>query len=163
MAEHRGSAPPTLPANGGRRASLGSRRRRLGAVFGGLVEILSPAEGEEWLVGLVVLLLVLGGFRHRIEPWLRTLGGEPPREAVEALAAVEPARFGRVDLNRADQGELESLPGIGPRLAARIIEDRERRGPFATIEDLDRVRGVGPHTIAGIRDAAIAGPDRRAE
>jgi competence protein ComEA len=55
------------------------------------------------------------------------------------------AESGRpLDLNRAGAVELAVLPGIGPALARRIVEDRALRGPFAAVEDLDRVRGVGP-------------------
>jgi competence protein ComEA len=63
-----------------------------------------------------------------------------------------------VDLNRASAAELATLPRIGPALAARIVADRARRGPFAAAEDLDRVRGVGPGILAAIRDEITVGP-----
>lgn len=67
---------------------------------------------------------------------------------LEPFVVVEPvgplAPPGPLDLNRASQGELESLPGIGPTLAARILADREANGPFRSVQDLDRVVGVGP-------------------
>ena len=56
-----------------------------------------------------------------------------------------------LDLNRASAGELESLPGIGPALAQRILESRARDGPFLRAEDLLRVRGIGPATLEKIR------------
>lgn len=56
-----------------------------------------------------------------------------------------------VDVNRATADELEALPGIGPKLAARIVEDRTRRGPFPSVEALDRVRGIGPATVRRLR------------
>jgi len=59
-----------------------------------------------------------------------------------------------VDINTASAAELELLPGIGPVTAAEIIRDRNENGGYATIGDLDRVRGIGPKTIAGIRDRA---------
>jgi competence protein ComEA len=83
---------------------------------------------------------------------------ELPSPVAEALAPIDPARFGRVDLNRAGPEELESLPRIGPTLAGRIIEDRERRGPFASVEELARVRGIGPATIAALRSEVHAQP-----
>lgn len=58
---------------------------------------------------------------------------------------------GVVDLNSATPGQLEALPRIGPALAARIVEDRERNGAFARVEDLDRVQGIGARTIEAIR------------
>jgi competence protein ComEA len=57
-----------------------------------------------------------------------------------------------VDVNRATRRELESLPGVGPALAARIEEDRVRNGAFRTPEDLLRVPGIGPATLARFRD-----------
>ncbi len=57
----------------------------------------------------------------------------------------------RVDVDRADVGELERLPRIGPALARRIVEDRAARGPFGRIEALDRVPGVGPGMLAVLR------------
>ena len=48
-----------------------------------------------------------------------------------------------LDLNTASAQQLETLPGIGPELAARIVEDRETNGPFASPEDIQRVAGIG--------------------
>ncbi|MDC0674066.1 ComEA family DNA-binding protein [Nannocystis radixulma] len=52
-----------------------------------------------------------------------------------------------VDLNRASASELESMPGIGPELARRIIEGR----PYSTVDDLQRVRGIGPARLTAVR------------
>jgi competence protein ComEA len=56
-----------------------------------------------------------------------------------------------IDPNRADEAELRALPGIGPALARRIVESRQSLGPFASVDDLRRVRGIGPHTLARLR------------
>jgi competence ComEA-like helix-hairpin-helix protein len=56
-----------------------------------------------------------------------------------------------IDVNRADASELERLPGVGPALAARIIEQRQR-GRFASPEDLLRVRGIGRKTLDALRE-----------
>jgi len=64
-----------------------------------------------------------------------------------------PARllFGqRLDLNRARAGTLEVLPGIGPARAAAILAERRRR-PFASVDELLRVPGIGPHTLVRLR------------
>ncbi len=60
----------------------------------------------------------------------------------------------RININTASTAELELLKGIGPALAARIIDDRDRRGPFRSIDDLKRVRGIGPKTVEAIRPMA---------
>ncbi|WP_062299188.1 ComEA family DNA-binding protein [Demequina maris] len=66
-------------------------------------------------------------------------------------SAATPAR---VDLNTADEAALETLPGVGEVLAARIVADREANGPFAVVEDLERVSGVGPSIVEAIADLA---------
>jgi competence protein ComEA len=62
----------------------------------------------------------------------------------------------RIDPNRASEEELRALPGIGPALARRIVEDRAARGPFADVGELARVRGIGPRTVARLRDLLAA-------
>ena len=58
----------------------------------------------------------------------------------------------RVYVNSATQPELETLPGIGPQTALRIIEYRELVGAFETLKDLDNVSGVGPATLERLAD-----------
>lgn len=78
---------------------------------------------------------------------------EPPQEAPAAQKAVAPAQAAAVRLNpnRASKPELELLPGVGPALADRIIAERAR-APFARLEDLGRVRGIGPKTLDRLRE-----------
>ena len=59
---------------------------------------------------------------------------------------------GLVDINLADAAALETLPGIGPATAAAIIEHRERNGPFASVDGLLEVRGIGEAKLAQLRD-----------
>jgi len=61
----------------------------------------------------------------------------------------------KLDLNTATADQLERLPGIGPVTAARIVEDRNRRGPFSDVEALERVKGVGPKTVEKIRSRVV--------
>ena len=63
----------------------------------------------------------------------------------------------QVDVNTADASQLERLPGVGPALARRIVEDREARGAFHSLEDLARVRGIGSKTLDGARDYIAIG------
>jgi len=57
-----------------------------------------------------------------------------------------------INLNTASAAELELLPGIGPAIAQRIVSDREFRGRFRSLNELDRVSGIGPRTIERLRD-----------
>jgi competence protein ComEA len=61
---------------------------------------------------------------------------------------LRPGRAQSIDLNRAERAELLQLPGVGPNLAARIEEYRREHGGFHSVEELGRVRGVGPATLA---------------
>jgi DNA uptake protein ComE-like DNA-binding protein len=56
----------------------------------------------------------------------------------------------RLDPNRDDEAALSALPGVGPRLARRIVQDRTRRGPFGDLDALSRVAGVGPATLRAL-------------
>ncbi len=58
----------------------------------------------------------------------------------------------RVRINSATADELEGLPGVGPVLAGRIVEHRSRAGPFAEVEDLLAVPGIGERMLESIRD-----------
>ncbi|MDO5696471.1 MAG: ComEA family DNA-binding protein [Dermatophilus congolensis] len=71
-----------------------------------------------------------------------------PGAAAGGAASGSAAAGGKVDLNRADQAELETLPGVGPVLAGRIIEWRTRNGRFTSVDELSEVSGVGDKTLA---------------
>lgn len=72
-------------------------------------------------------------------------------QAVPVPAAVAPVDAGPVAINRADAERLESLPGIGPKTAAAIVDARAVDGPFSSIDDLRRVRGIGAATVERLR------------
>jgi competence protein ComEA len=59
---------------------------------------------------------------------------------------------GRVNINTADATALETLAGVGPALAARIIAWREQNGPFRSVDELTAVSGIGPSTLDGMRN-----------
>jgi competence protein ComEA len=79
-----------------------------------------------------------------------------PQRPARAQATKEGAARLRegapLDLNRAALGDLLLLPGVGPKLAARIVEERERRGGFASFAQLAEVKGVGPRKLAQLRE-----------
>jgi len=59
---------------------------------------------------------------------------------------------GKININTATQAELESLPGIGPTYAKRIIEYRTANGGFKSIEQMKNVKGIGDKTYAKFKD-----------
>lgn len=65
-----------------------------------------------------------------------------------------------VDLNAADVADLVTLPGIGPKTAERIIEDRAKNGFFPDLAALMRIKGIGPKTVEGLENLATAGQPR---
>jgi len=62
-----------------------------------------------------------------------------------------------IDLNAATSVELETLPGVGPRTAERILEYRREHGRFERIEDLMDVRGIGERTFLRLRPLVTVG------
>lgn len=60
---------------------------------------------------------------------------------------------GKVNINSANQSELETLQGIGPALAQRIIEYRKENGKFNSIEDIQNVKGIGDSKYSNIKDS----------
>jgi len=58
----------------------------------------------------------------------------------------------KINLNTADANALDQLPGIGPSRAQRIIEYREKNGPFKAIEDIKKVTGIGEKIFEEIKD-----------
>ena len=66
-----------------------------------------------------------------------------------SVGATLPA--GPIDLNTATAEELDQLPGVGPATAAAIVAYRDAHGPFATVDDLADVRGIGPAKLDALR------------
>ena len=86
--------------------------------------------------------------------------GETPPPSPAGASSASPGAGGRgtsstanslIDLNTASARELESLPGIGPVMAGRIVAHREVNGPFAAVDDVQDVPGIGPKTLESIR------------
>ncbi|MGC4115366.1 MAG: ComEA family DNA-binding protein [Myxococcales bacterium] len=76
----------------------------------------------------------------------------PPLGALRALGAAP-------DLNRLTAADFATLPGIGAKLAERIVEARRAQGGFRSIDDLASVKGIGPAKLAKLR-AALEPPKR---
>jgi competence protein ComEA len=63
-----------------------------------------------------------------------------------------------VNINTATAADFETLPGIGARTAARIIEYRQKNGPFKKVEELMNVRGVGEKSFLKLKPQLTIGP-----
>jgi competence protein ComEA len=63
----------------------------------------------------------------------------------------------RIDINTATWVEWIQLPGIGEVLARRIVDDRDTNGTFKDVDDLQRVKGIGPKTVEKLRRWMTAG------
>lgn len=64
-----------------------------------------------------------------------------------------------IDINTADAKMLEKLKGVGPAIAQAIVDYRTQNGPFKSVGDLAKVKGIGPKTLTDITpDATVAAP-----
>jgi comEA protein len=73
----------------------------------------------------------------------------PQRSSLSAIKLI--------DVNSANLAQLDLLPGIGPALASRIIADRDEHGRYDSVEDLQRVSGIGPKTVEKLRSHVSLG------
>lgn len=81
---------------------------------------------------------------------------EPPRlVATTTKSKKEAALTAPIDVNHANAAELQKLPGVGAKLAQRILDERTLRGPFRTVDDLRRVPGIGPKTLEKLRPYVV--------
>jgi len=80
------------------------------------------------------------------------LSAAAPTRSAAAPASGTTATEVRININTATVEELTMLPGIGPSYAQRIVEHREKNGPFKKVEDLLNVRGIGEKTFEKIRE-----------
>ena len=120
-------------------AALGAGMRGLRAMRPTAV----PAASREALAQQIAAVdsAVMAGGRRRSTPPQARASAAAGRPA--ATAAPVP-----VDMDRAAVEELQSLPGIGPALAARIVANRDSAGDFGSLERLQDVRGIGPALAA---------------
>lgn len=84
---------------------------------------------------------------------------EPGARPSAATTTQEPGSITeKINLNNADAAALEALPGIGEVLAARIVADREKNGPFKSVDDLKRVAGIKDAVLSRLRDLVYVEP-----
>jgi comEA protein len=105
------------------------------------------------------LMVVLAGDEAKVAHWKsdadslkKILARHPSRESVDSfLTQINDAPVKTVNLNEATLQELNALPGIGPKLAERIIDYRNTKGSFRAVEDIQRVKGIGKKMFAKIK------------
>jgi len=101
------------------------------------------------LVGKPPLLLLAWALLVQVLAVRAFAGGLLPPEPTVVICPC------RIDVNRAGAAELQVLPAVGPARAEAIILERLRRGPFRGPEDLERVHGLGPQTVASMVDFVV--------
>jgi competence protein ComEA len=74
-----------------------------------------------------------------------------------AAGPVKPAPAGKVNINTASVEQLTTLPGVGPKLAARILDYRQKSGAFKSVQELMNVRGIGEKNLKKIEQYLSAG------
>ena len=72
-------------------------------------------------------------------------------------SAAKPAVAGTVNINTASATDLQALPGIGAKTAERIVEYRQKNGPFKKVEDLMNVRGIGEKNFLKLKPQLTIG------
>ena len=110
----------------------------------------------------VLLLALLASASFFLFLLLQTVFFAPPGITVHPARRTV-AEDQRIELNLADEAQLQQLPGIGPTLSAAIVSWREEHGGFRSVEELQNVPGIGEKTLAGLRDYVYVGGESKDE
>ena len=102
--------------------------------------------------GARVAVPTLGQPPPVVDPAAVTGGAAPGDASGGATAGTTGAATGPININTATADELEALPGIGPTLSAAIVQERDRNGPFRSVDELTRVPGIGEGRLAQLHD-----------
>lgn len=106
---------------------------------------------ERWAGAPTALIALVVMLAAAVVAWTATPAGSGNSAAPIALRSI------RIDINSADEAELGLLPEVGPALARAIVADRTAHGPFRSVEELDRVRGIGPATMRSLAPFVTVG------
>ena len=92
--------------------------------------------------------------------WANTLGAHVDQstgsntntEGAQSSPSGATSQSAKVNINKGSAADLDTLPGIGPSYAQKIIDYREKNGPYKTVDELENVSGIGPATVTKLRD-----------
>ncbi|MEG6614856.1 helix-hairpin-helix domain-containing protein [Peptococcaceae bacterium 1198_IL3148] len=118
------------------------------------IEMAQP-NAEADLDSLNLATPLADGQKISVPPKMELMAGDsamPGGNTSQLIASTVNATGGKVNLNTADLFQLDTLPGIGPALAQRIIDYRQTNGGFKTIEDLKNVSGIGDKKYNDLKD-----------
>jgi competence protein ComEA len=102
---------------------------------------INPIASRRLVAGILSALLVLSA----------TAPGRAAPQVPARGASAKAAPSAPVDVNTASAADLQTVPGIGKALAQRIVEFREKNGPFGEVADLVKVRGIGEKSIQRLK------------
>jgi competence protein ComEA len=108
-----------------------------------------PFTKEDTMLRLLTLLAAIALFAAQAS-------AQAPQKAATARTDAKPA-VATINLNTATAAELEKLPGIGQKVAARIVEYRQKNGPFKKVEELMNVQGIGEKSFLQFRTQLTVG------
>ena len=108
---------------------------------------------NSWTRAALMAAMLMGtGFTASADAWQAPQGAKPA-----------PVARAPLNLNVATAAELQTLPGIGPALAARILEYRQKNGGFKKVEELMNVQGIGEQSFLKLKALLVVAPVKTAE
>src|SRR5512146_651213 len=105
---------------------------------------------------LAVRTLVLVALVISAQAW--TAAQKPQPAKADAATTATATASALINLNTATAEQLDALPGVGPKIAGRIIEYRQKNGPFKKVEDLMNVKGIGEKAFLKMKNRLTVGP-----
>jgi len=108
---------------------------------------------------IIAALVIAAALMTSVAPALaqQSMGQTAPKEKEQAPG--QPL----VNLNTATKADLEKLPGIGPSMAQRILDYRQKNGPFKKVEELMNIQGIGEKSFLKLRTLITVAPPKTSE